>query len=124
METGDIQPWLAHLDNAAAHRGWYTPSMGRVSRNLIIPGAALEDLEAAKSDPYGWIHTNHPTPGSEAKPLELGNYPAYVRVRAEQRVPWWHVGLIIGSIITAAGGLFMGALAIIDLAKGRERNMG
>ena len=25
---------------------------------------------------------------------------------------------------TAAGGLFMGALAIIDLAKGRERNMG
>ena len=39
-------------------------------------------------------------------------------------MPWWHVGLIIGSIITAAGGLFMGALAIIDLAKGRERNMG
>ena len=68
METGDIQPWLARLDNVAAHRGWYTPSRGRVSRNLIIPSAALEDLKAAKSDPYGWIHTNHPAPGSEAKP--------------------------------------------------------
>ena len=39
-------------------------------------------------------------------------------------MPWWHVGLIIGIIITVAGGLFMGALAIIDLDKGRERNLG
>ena len=39
-------------------------------------------------------------------------------------MPWWHVGLIIGIIITVAGGLFMGALAIIDLDNGRERNMG
>ena len=65
-----------------------------------------------------------PDPGERGQAPGTGELPGLRQGQGRKRVPWWHVGLIIGSIITAAGGLFMGALAIIDLAKGRERNMG
>ena len=116
-ELGDIQPWLAHLDNIAAHQGWYIPSKGQNTRNLIIPGGDLQELRAARDNPYGWLEAYRPPEDARAKPLAPGRYPAYVRFRVEQNVPVWSIPLIIGSVLTAAAGIYTGALAAMNLAR-------
>ena len=86
VKIGDISDWLLHFDNVAAHKGWYTPSEGRYGRKLILPGGQVNALWDAKDNPYGWLKSNQPPPGAEAKPLELGNYPAYVTLLVHQNV--------------------------------------
>lgn len=114
VKVGDIQPWLAHLDNIAAHRGWYTTFHGRISRNLILPGGHIEALWDAKREPYAWLERNRPPPDAEAKPLELGKYPAYVTLRVEQHTPVWSIFLIIGCLMAIVLGLLIGACVFMN----------
>ena len=114
---GDIDRWLAHLDNIAAHKGWYTTSKGRISRNLIVPGREVSLLWDAKDDPYRWLEEHRPPPNAQAKPLALGQYPGYVHFRVEQKVPVSSALLFIGSVITAATGLFIAILNVKNTRK-------
>ena len=104
----------------AAHQGWYIPAKREIGGDLIVPGGQANELWDARRNPYGWLERNKPPPGATPKPLDLGRYPAYVKITVNQPIGTWKHVQLLGIIIIIFTGVLTGWIGVLKWTDGRE----